>query len=105
MARTMLCERNLPPSFWTEAVNTANYVLNHCLIHPILKKTPYELFKGRKPSISIVHAFGCKCFIHYNGKERLGKFNARSDEGILVSYSMHSKVYQSTIRIYNLHLK
>ena len=26
MARTMLCERNLPRYFWTEAINTACYI-------------------------------------------------------------------------------
>jgi len=35
-------------TFWADAVNTACYVLNRVLIRPILKKTPYELFKGRK---------------------------------------------------------
>ena len=84
IARTMLCESNLPTCSWAEVVNMANYVLNRCLICPILKKTPYELFKGKKPSISYFHAFGSKCFIHNNGKDRLGKFDARSDEGTLV---------------------
>jgi len=83
----------LSTSFWAEAVNIANYVLNQCLIHLILKKTPYELFKGRKLNIFYFRAFGCKCFIYNNGKESLGKFDARSDEGILVSYSMNSKTY------------
>jgi len=36
----------------------------------------------------------CKCFIHNNGKERLGKFDARSNVGIFVGYSMHSKAYR-----------
>jgi len=58
-----------------------------------LKKTPYELFKGKKPNISYFRAFGCKCFIHNNGKDRLGKFDARSNEGTLVGYSMYSKAY------------
>ena len=43
MARTMLCEGNLPKYFWTEAVNTACYILNRILIRPILKKTSYKL--------------------------------------------------------------
>ena len=97
----MLCESNLPSSFWAKAVNTANYVLNRCLIRLILKKTPYELFKGKKPNISYFHAFGCKCFIHNNGKDRLGKFDARSDEDIFVGYSMHSKAYH----VYNKHTR
>ena len=54
MARTMLCESNLLTTFWAEAVNTANYVLNQCLIRPILKKTPYELFKGKKSNIFLI---------------------------------------------------
>ena len=78
-------------------VNTVNCVLNRYLIHPILKRTPYELFKGNKPNISSFQPFGCKCFVHNNDKNNLGKFDARSDEGIFVGYLMHSKAY----RIYN----
>ena len=57
-------------------------------------KIPYELYKGRKPNISHFHIFGCKCFILNNGKDNLGKFDAKSDEGIFLSYSLHSKVYR-----------
>ena len=39
MARTMLCENNLPKYFWAEAVNTVCYVVNRATIRPILKKT------------------------------------------------------------------
>ncbi|XP_050918770.1 uncharacterized protein LOC127136225 [Lathyrus oleraceus] len=42
------------------------------LIRPVLNKTPYELLKGRKPNVSHLHIFGCKCFILNNGKENLG---------------------------------
>ena len=61
------------------------------------EKTPYELFKGKKPNISYFHAFGYKCSIHNNGKDKLDKFDAGSDEDILVGYSLHSKAY----RVYN----
>ena len=71
--------------------------MNKTLIRPILKKTPYELFNGWKPNISHLHVFGCKCFVLNNGKENLGKFDAKSDEGIFLGYSLHSKAY----RIYN----
>ena len=93
MSRTMLLENNLPKSFWAEAVNTANYILNRCLIRPILKKTPYELFKGRKPNISYFKPFGCTCFVHNNGKDNLGKFDSRSDEAIFIGYASNSKAY------------
>jgi len=84
MARTMLNEAKLPKYFWAEAVNTSCYILNRVLIRPLLKKTPYELWKGKKPNISYFHAFGCKCFILNNGKEQLGKFDAKSDEGFFL---------------------
>ncbi|KAF7112262.1 hypothetical protein RHSIM_RhsimUnG0247400 [Rhododendron simsii] len=64
------------------------------MIRPILNKTPYELWKGRKPNISHFRAFGCKCFVHNNDKDDLGKFDARSDEGIFVGYSTSSKAYR-----------
>ena len=94
MSRTMVLEKKLPNLFWAEAVNTANYFLNRCLIRPILKKTSYELFKGRKPNISFFKPFGCTCFVHNNGKDNLKKFDARSDEGIFLGYSLVSKAYR-----------
>ncbi|GAV78191.1 hypothetical protein CFOL_v3_21659 [Cephalotus follicularis] len=60
MARTTLCENALPKYFWADAVNTACYVLNRITIRPILKNTPYELWRERKPNISYFRAFGCK---------------------------------------------
>ena len=63
MARTMLNENSLPKYFCVETVNTACYVLNRVLIRPNLNKTPYELWKDRKPNIGYFKVFGCKCFV------------------------------------------
>ena len=68
-------------------------MLNRCLIWRISKKTSYELFKGIKLNIAYLKPFGCKCFIHKNGKNNLGKFDARSDEGIFLGYSLNKKAY------------
>ena len=94
MARTILIENLLAKHYCAEEVNTANYVLNRCLIRSILKKTPYELFKGRKPNIPYLRPFGCNCFIHNNGEDNLGMFDARSDEGIFLGYSLNSNAYR-----------
>ncbi|KAH9658635.1 Integrase catalytic domain-containing protein [Citrus sinensis] len=96
MARTMLNENALPKYFWAEAVNTACYVLNRVLIRPHLNKTPYELWKGRKPNIGYFKVFGCKCFI-LNTKDNFGKFDPKSNVGIFLGYSNSSKAY----RVYN----
>ena len=51
MARTMIHVNNLAKHFWAEVVNTTCYVQNRIYIRPILEKTTYELFKGRRPNI------------------------------------------------------
>jgi len=70
------------------------------LIRPILKKTPYELFKGRRHALSHIKVFGCKCFILNNGKESLDKFDAKADEGVFLGYATQSHAY----RVYNKRL-
>ena len=96
MARTMLNENALPKYFWAEAVNTACYVLNRVLNRLNFNKTPYKLWKDRKPNIGYFKVFGCKFFI-LNTKDNLGKFDPKSDVGIFLGYSNSSKAY----RVYN----
>jgi len=72
----MIHENNLAKHFWAEAVNTTCYVQNRIYIRPILEKTAYELFKGRRPNISYFHHFGCTCYI-LNNKLCLKKFDAK----------------------------
>jgi len=93
-ARTLLNETRLPNDFWVDVVHTICYTLNKVLIRLILKKNPYELYKGRKPNISHLRVFGCKCFILNNNKETLGKFHAKVDEAFFLGYSLHSKAYK-----------
>ena len=71
LARTMLNETLLSKYFWVDAVNTTSYVLNRVLIRHILKKSPYELFKGKWPVwihvkvTSAGRAFGSGYFCHF----------------------------------------
>ncbi|CAM8951647.1 unnamed protein product [Rhodiola kirilowii] len=101
MSRTMLIASGVPRGFWAEAVHAACHILNRASLQAMIGKTPYELLRGRKPNISHLKVFGCKCYVHNNGKESLGKFDARSDEGVFVGYSSHSKAY----KIFNLRLE
>ncbi|GKA49878.1 retrovirus-related pol polyprotein from transposon TNT 1-94 [Tanacetum coccineum] len=92
MTRTMLNEQSIPQKFWCNAVDTATYILNRILIRPFLGKTPYELFKGKNPSLEYFKVFGSKCFI-LNTKDYLTKFDPKSTEGIFLGYSPNSKAY------------
>ncbi|GKD61089.1 retrovirus-related pol polyprotein from transposon TNT 1-94, partial [Tanacetum coccineum] len=79
MSRTMLNEQSLPQKFWCNAVDTSTYILNRILIRAILGKTPYELLRGRKPTLDYFRVFGSKCFI-LNTKYYLTKFDPKSYE-------------------------
>jgi len=97
LARTILNDFALPKCFWVDAMSIACYVMNRVLIRLILKKTPCELLNGRKPNISHLKVFGCKCYILNNDKESLGKFDAKLDKGIFLGYSLSTHAY----RLYN----
>ena len=38
--------------------------------------------------------FGCKCFVLNNGIDNLGKFDAKSDEGIHIDYALNGHAYR-----------
>ena len=65
-------------------------------LKPGTKKTPSELWKGRKSNVKYFRIFGSTCFI-LKDRENVGKFDSRSDEGIFMRYSSISKAY----RVYN----
>ena len=94
----MLIESNLPRKFWAKTVNTSCYIINRAMVRPLSKKTPYELFKGKSPSIAHFKVFGTKYFVHINDKRDTDKFEAKSELRIFLGYSATFWAY----RIYNL---
>ena len=62
----------------------------------ILNLTSYELRFRRKPKVSHLRVFGCRCFILKRGN--LDKFESYSFDGIFLGYSLHGHSY----RVYNL---
>ena len=62
-ARSMLDETELSGVYWVEAVNTACYTQNRCLITKSHNKTPYELFVGRSQNICNQILLGEKCLV------------------------------------------
>jgi len=92
-ARCLLIDAGLPPRFWAEAVNTANYLRNRCPTTCLDGKSPYEAWHGKPPNVSHLREFGCKvfCLDSSIGKSKL---EVRSTEGVLVGYSEASKDYR-----------
>ena len=89
----MLHNKDVVKDLWGEAVNTTCHTMNRVYFRPRTKKTPYELWKGRKPNVKYFIIFGSTCFI-LNDRENVGKFDTQSDEGIFLRYSSTSKVYR-----------
>ena len=92
----MLQNQDVARNLWGGAINSACHTVNRVYFRPGTKKTPYELWKGRKPNVKYFKIFGSTCFI-LKDKENVGKFDSRNDEGIFLGYSSLSKAY----RVYN----
>ena len=100
MARIMLLNKIIPWKFWAEAMNTSCHIRSRIYFRAGTKKTSYEIWREKKPKVKYFRVFGSKCYI-LNGRENLGKFDAKSDEGIFLGYSTNSRAY----RVYNKHTK
>ena len=53
---------------------------NRVYFRPDSKKTPYELWRGKKPVVKYFRIFGSDCYI-LRDRENLEKFDAKSDKG------------------------
>ena len=63
MARAILHNKDVARNLWGEAINTVCLTVNRVYFRPGTKKTPYELWKGRKPNFKYFRIFGTTCFI------------------------------------------
>ena len=63
MARAMLHNKDVARNLCGLAVNIAFHTVNRVYFRPGTKKTPYELWKGRKPNVKYFRIFGRPCFI------------------------------------------
>ena len=61
MARCLLAEAKVHKRYWPEIVCTAVYLKNRILANTIEKKTPFEIFFGRKPSVENLHLYVSFC--------------------------------------------
>jgi hypothetical protein len=96
MVRSMISSKNIPKSFWAEAVNWANYVLNRSPAAAINDVTPEEAWSTIKPSVKHFRVFGCIAYAHVPDAQRK-KLDNKSVKCIFLGVSEESKAY----RLYN----
>ncbi|KAJ9542108.1 LOW QUALITY PROTEIN: hypothetical protein OSB04_028614 [Centaurea solstitialis] len=70
MVRSMMCRSTLPMSFWGHALETAAHILNRAPTKSV-EKTPYELWKGKKPKMSFLRIWGCEIYVKRPTSEKL----------------------------------
>jgi hypothetical protein len=88
----MLDEHMTPRRYWADVISTACYISHQIFLRSILNLTPFELYFGRKSSVSHLRPFGCKCFVLKH--DNLNKFESRSSDGILLAYTPHDRSYR-----------
>ena len=57
MARAMLHNKDVARNLWGEAVKISYHTVNRVYFRPDTKKTPYELWKGRKSNVKYFRIF------------------------------------------------
>ena len=92
MVRSMMSHANLPISLWMDALRTAVYILNR-VPSKAIPKTPFELWKGWKPSLRHLQIWGCPAEARlYNPNEKKLDFKTVSD--YFIGYPEKSKGYR-----------
>ena len=70
MVRSMMSYAQLPSSFWGYAVETAVHILNNVPSKSV-SETPFELWRGRKPSLSHFRIWGCPAHVLVTNPKKL----------------------------------
>ena len=63
MVRSMMARAHLPTIFWGDTLLTATFILNRVPTKSVAT-TPYELWTGRKPYLSVLKPWGCVAYVH-----------------------------------------
>lgn len=93
MVRCLLSEKDIPKTFWPEAVNWTVYVLNRCPTLSVKNITPEEAWSGVKPSVDHFRIFGSVAHVHIPDARRT-KLEDKSYMCILLGVSEESKGYR-----------
>jgi len=89
----MLKDSKLKYIFWVQEVHTKIHIQNKGMLRNNSDKTPYELWKGRPTNVNHFRVFGNKCYIKREDR-KIGQFDSRFDNGILVGYTSKRKAYK-----------
>ncbi|XP_073360351.1 uncharacterized protein [Aegilops tauschii subsp. strangulata] len=93
MARYKLRAKQVPSTYWGEAVLTTVFILNRSFTRSVDGKTPYEASYGRKPVVRFLRTFGCVGHIKTTHPQ-LKKLDDRRTPMVFMGYETGSKAYK-----------
>ena len=62
MIRSMMSPTDLPFTFWGYTLETTAFTLNR-VPSKAVEKTPYEMWTGKRPSLSFLKIWGCEAYV------------------------------------------
>ena len=89
----MAVEAQLPGYLWTEAINTANHIVNISPTSANLGMTPEQRYSGKLPHVNHLKIFGSLAFVHIPKTNRK-KLDTKTLRCIFLGYDTESKVYR-----------
>ena len=96
IARALLFHAGAPAIMWAEALMTAVRLTN--VTAAIRRdKTPFQLFWGVKPDLTMLRVWGCTAYVQVPEQKRR-KLDDRSIVGTLVGYAVASKAYRILVK-------
>ena len=93
VARSMMFHGNVPKRFWSDAVQTACYLINRVPTKILKDLSPFEVLNRNKPYIDHLRVFGCLCYVLVPGEQR-NKLEAKSTKAMFIGYSITQKGYK-----------
>jgi hypothetical protein len=78
----MISLSDLSISFWGYVLETGAFILNRAPSKSV-DTTPYELWHGKKPTLSFLRVWGCEAYVK---KLQPDKLESKSEKCILVGY-------------------
>ena len=79
MVRSMMSPTDLPFTFWGYALETTAFTLNR-VPSKAVEKTPYEMWTGKRPSLSFLNIWGCEVYVK---RQVSNKLEPKSDNVFL----------------------
>ncbi|KZV17034.1 hypothetical protein F511_34284 [Dorcoceras hygrometricum] len=92
MMNALLTNSGLPQNLWVEAILTANHILNK-IPHKGKDETPYELWKGRKPSYKYLKVWGCLAKVEVPKLKQV-KIGPKTIDCVFIGYALNSSAYR-----------